>query len=320
MTGRLIPFILALGLMVAAPHRALADASASQWTPAFRIGPGLHVQGLDGSVFGPDTPIFIHTPSPTPDNPATTADEGFDVSTLGAPGDSIQTVEFSFRLRLYAPQDLFEFTEKSRIRPFIQMGAERPLDDGFVAMRYNSTFDTSVASRYGAGRTLSEFCPGTPATQACAYESRVRVDVLATWSAGFGADFTLPIAEDQYHLVPFVEYFGQAYQSESEFELTLRQSLSSDNTKTIKSKTGTEILHGVAAGLGFEVDVYEAKWFAIRLFLESRAAWLLNDREARTSATNPTPTPGFNTADFMVRPSGFVVKAGGGLEIRLIGH
>lgn len=318
-TVRSSGWIAGLLILLASPTNAIAEENVSGWTPAFRIGPAIHLQGLDGSVSGPDTLPFIQLPSPNPDNPATVANEGFDVSTQGAPGDSAQTIEFRFGLRLYAPEIPLPIDDEVRPRPFIQVGAERPLDDGFVAMRYNTGFDTSVASLYGTNRTLSEFCPGTPATQACAYASRVYVDILANWSFGLGADFPLPIAENQYHLTPFVEYFGQAFESNAEFVLNLSQSATSDSRRPIKSTTDTEILHGIAAGLGLEVDVYETKWFGLRLFLESRAAWILNGREVRFSGVNATPTTNFSSADFMVRPSGFAVTTAGGIEIRLNG-
>jgi hypothetical protein len=312
-------WIAGLLALLTVPAASFAEGDDSGWTPAFRIGPGVHLQGLDGSVRSPDSLPFIQMPSGVPDNPATNANEGFDVSTQGAPGDSAQTIAFRFGLRLYTPEDLLPISEKVRPRLFFLLGAELPLDDGFVAMRYDQNFDNNVAQLYGAGRTLSEFCPGTPATQACRYSSRVNIDILANWSAGFGADFTLPVWENQFHLVPFLEYFGQAFESQGEFGLTLSQNLQSDVNRNIKSESDTELLHGLAAGLGFEVDVYETKRFGIRLFLESRAAWILNDREVRYSGTNQTPTPNFNTADFMIRPSGFVVTTAGGIEIRLNG-
>lgn len=310
--------VAALAILLLRPVVAFAEADDSGWVPAFRVGPALHIQGLDGSVNSPDSLPFLQGPSGVPDNPNTPANEGFNVSPQGAPGDSAQTIEFRFGLRLYAPEDLIPIDDELRPRLFLQVGAERPLDDGFVALRYDQTFDNSVSQLYGAGRTVGEFCPGT-SPQACAYAARVNFDILANWSVGLGADFTLPVWEDQFHLVPFVEYFGQAFESDSEYSLTLSRTNQSDSKTTIQSESDTEILHGIAAGLGFEVDVYETSWYALRLFLESRAGWILSDREVRYDGTNPTPTPNFNTADFMVRPSGFVVTTGGGIEIRFIG-
>lgn len=306
---RLLAVILLIG---AAPRVCAADGS--DWTPAFRIGPAIHIQGLDGSVRSPDSLPFIQGPSGVPDNPATPADEGFNVSPQGAPGDSAQTIEFRFALRLYAPEDLIGGGDRYRPRFFVQVGAERPLDDGFVALRYNQTFNSTAPADYG--QPLTAFCPSATA-QACAYAARVNVDVLANWSLGFGADFTLPVWEDQFHLTPFVEYVGQAVESDSSFELSLSATGVSDIRRTIRSKSDTELLHGIATGLGFEIDVYQGSWFDLRLFLESRAAWILNDRDIRYDGTNPTPTPNFNTADFMARPSGFIVTTGGGIEIRL---
>ncbi|HPG27716.1 MAG TPA: hypothetical protein PLW10_18925 [Myxococcota bacterium] len=305
---------LALGLGLASAATAAEDEG--RWALAVRGGVGIHLQGLDASVRGSDLLPFIRTSPGFVDNPATVANEGFDVSIEGAPGDSAQTIEFRLGLRLYAPEDLLPLPERGRPRLFVQAGIEKPLDDGFVALRYDRNFDSGVSALYGTGRTVGEFCPDVPPTQACGYAARVNYDILLNWTVGFGADFTLPVWQDQFHLVPFVEYFGQAFETDAAFSVTLTQSLQSDARRVIKSSTGPDYLHGISAGLGYEVDVYENDYGNIRIFLESRATWILNDREVRYGAVNPTPTTNFSTADFMVRPSGFIVTTAFGLEFR----
>jgi hypothetical protein len=297
---------------------AFADEDGSHWTPALRVGVGVHSQGLDGSVLGLDALPPLQMPSGVPDDPNTPAMEDFDVSTPGRPGDSATTIEFRFGLRLYAPDDLLPIEDKYRPRLFVSAGAEMPLDDGFVATRYDNNFDVTVPALYGAGLTVADFCPEV-GTQACTYSARVKFDIVANWSFGFGADFTLPVFERQFHLVPFVEYFGQAYESDGWFNLKLAASQTSDDARRIQSSSDTEFLHGIGAGLGFEVDVFEGDRISTRLFLETRAAWILNDRETKYYGTNPVPTANFNTAEFQIRPSGFVVTTAAGVEFRWTG-
>ncbi len=326
--GLLLLALLSFGMCVALETATAVEADAdsgsdsdadSRWTPAFRVATGIHVQGLDGRIFGRDALPFLQGPSGVPDDPGTTQMEDFDFSTTSAPGDSATTIEFRFDLRLYAPENLLPLPDKFRPRLFVQMGAEIPLDDGFVAARYDANFDTNVRGELGA--EVSDFCPNTPTTRACTYAARTNFDIIANWSFGVGADFTLPVFEDQFHLVPYLGYFGQAYESDSSFVVTLAQSISSsDVDQEISGASGTEILHGISAGLGFEVDLYKGDLIALRLFLESRATWILTDRETSYDGTNPTPITNFSSADFLIRPSGFIVTQSAGLEVRWNGN
>lgn len=317
-----------LGTATAAEAETASDLDSgadldkdSRWTPALRVGAGIHVQGLDGRIFGRDALPLLQGPSPLPDDPGTSAVEDFDFSTTSAPGDAATTIEFRFDLRLYAPENLLPLPDKIRPRLFVQMGAEVPLDDGFVAARYDENFDTRVTALYGAALDVSDFCPNTPSTQACNYAARTNFDIIANWSFGVGADFTLPVFENQFHLVPYLGYYGQAYESDSSFVVNLAQSIASSDVKQeISGTSDTEILHGVSAGLGLEVDLYQGDLIALRLFLESRATWILSDREASYDGTNPTPITNFSSADFLIRPSGFIVSQSAGLEVRWIGN
>src|SRR5690606_26198596 len=78
--------VAALAILLLRPVVAFAEADDSGWVPAFRVGPALHIQGLDGSVNSPDSLPFLQGPSGVPDNPNTPANEGFNVSPQGAPG------------------------------------------------------------------------------------------------------------------------------------------------------------------------------------------------------------------------------------------
>ncbi len=306
--------LFGIACVVAATSVANAElggepARESGWMPSFRISPGIHIQGLDGNTVSQDALPALRVP--VPDDPATAPRED-QYATPGAPGDSATLIAFRFGLRLYAPEALLSLPDRARPRLFIEAGAEVPLDDQFVAARYNFDFDR------GDG-TVADFCPGATQSDSCSYAARVNVDLLANWNVGIGADFTLPIWERQYHLVPYVGYFGQAYEADGRFGLKLNVPGQSDVTNSIKAESGTEIVHGVSAGLGLEIDVYDGPRVDSRLFLESRMSWILTDRETNFSGTNPTPTPNFDTADFLARVSGFVVTLAAGFEFRFVG-
>ncbi len=287
-----------------------ADDPPEGWSPAFRLGFAVHVQGLDGSAVSPDSldPVRI---SPTMPGE-------IDTSSGSAGGDSAVTEAIRLGLRLYAPERLLGESPYAP-RLFMQADFEQPLDDGFVASRYN--FDFDVLDLDDVSGDVSDFCPEVPPTTTCSYDARVLVDILGNWHVGVGADFRLPIADGQYHLVPTLEYYGQAVEVEGTFGLTLSTSQAdTDNIRTIAKKSGVEVSHGVAAGLGLEVDVYRGGGLAAKLFLNSRAQWLLTGREVSFSAMNPTPTTNFMSADFIGRPSGFIVTSSAGIEIRWTGR
>lgn len=294
--------ILALGLTGTASVSAAEGEPGEGWAPALRFGFGLHLQGLDGNAVAPNSTLAIQT------------DPAF--RTAGAPGDSAVTEEVRVGLRVYAPEKLLP---ESAFAPrlFLEGGFEKPLDDGFIASRYN--FDFDILNTGGVGGDVSAFCPEAPPTQSCSYEAKTTVDILYNWWIGLGADFRLPIADGQYHLVPTLAYFGQAFESEGVFSVNLSQTLGSDEPRRITSEGDEEILHGIAAGLGLEIDVFEGESVSARIFLETRGAWLLNDREVPFSGTNPVPTVDFQSADFLVRPSGFVLTTAGGVELRFTG-
>ncbi len=285
------------------------DWEPEGWSPAFRIGMGVHVQGLDGNVFSPDSLDPIRIP---PTNPLVP-----DRSSSGAPGDSATTQVVRVGLRLYSPEDLL-FESRWAPRLFLEAGFEAPLDDGFTASRYNADFDNNPRNPNEPLPAVA--CPEAVVGSSCSYRGTTTVDILYNWNAAIGVDFRLPIAKGQYHLVPRVEYFGQAYDSEGRFDLTISQSLASSDLRPIRADGGTEILHGIGTTLGLEVDVYRGASFGTRLFVESRTAWILSDRKNEFEGTNAVPTVNFDTAEFLLRPSGFVVTAAAGIEIRWLGR
>lgn len=290
--------------------RAVEEEHSDEgWTPALRVGfASVHVQGLDGSLVSPDSLEAIREPPTTPGVE--------DRSSPGAPGDSAVTQLIRLGIRVYAPEELLGERERfGSPRLFVQAEVDAPLDDGFIAARYDEDFDGSELTG-----VIGDFCPEVPPTESCAYSGRVKVDIKANWTLEVGADFELPFGEGQYHVVPTFGYFGQAYEAHGDFKVTLSQASVNDNVRKISTTSDTEFLHGVAAGLGLEIDVYESSLIRGKLFLNGRAAWLLNDRETRFSATNPIPTVNFNQANFMARPSGFVTAVSAGFEVRWTGR
>lgn len=286
-----------------------SEGEPEGWSPAFRVGMGVHVQGLDGNLFSPDSLEPIRLPPTDPLVP--------DRSSPGAPGDSATVQILRLSLRLYSPEDLI-YESRWAPRLFFEGGFELPLDDGFTAARYNADFDSNPTNPNEPLPAVA--CPEATMGSSCSYSGRATVDILYNWHAAIGTDFRLPIARGQYHLVPRVEYFGQAFDSEGRFDLALTQSFGSEDLRPIRADGGTEILHGIGATLGLEVDVYRGSTIGTRIFVESRAAWILSDRENEFEGRNTVPTVNFNTAEFILRPSSFVVTAAAGIEIRWLGR
>ena len=285
-----------LGAYAGGVDEATGTPDPEGWTPSVRIGFGFHVQGLDGSAFSPDSLPPIQSDP--------------DFASVGAPGDSAKSPAFRLGIRLYAPEDLLG---ESRYAPriFIQGLLERPLDDGFIASRYDVDFDFLDGD-------VGDVCPLTPPTRTCSYSAKTSVDILYNWAVTAGLDIRLPVWEGQFHLVPSFGYFGQATEGEGTFGLILASSvgLGSDDDRAMSASSGTEVSHGVTTGLAFEIDVLDGEAFSAKVFLETNASWILTNRDSRFSSTNVTPTPNFNQAEFLIRPSGFAVMSGAGVEIR----
>ncbi len=288
--------LMSLALLVIAGSAANADdgddesgSVASRGVEyGLMVGFGVHTQGLDGYAISPDSLPAIR-----------------DLSG-GAPGDSATTPFLSVAATLFMPEDLLG-TSAFAPRLLLDFGADFQLDNQFRASAFNFGKD---------GADVGDFCPGAGPNDACSYESRVRVDVIANFYAGAGFDFALPFQERRYHVMPGFGYFGQAYDSNGYFTLSGSDNLASEDVSRIDSSSDTEFLHGLYGRLGLGVDVWEAGPFTSRLSVNGRAAYILSDRETTYSGTNPDDTPFFNQADFMARPSGWVFTVYAGVEVR----
>lgn len=292
--GLLLAVVLSISSVATAPASA-ADEEPRGWTPALRLGMGVHSQGLDGDAFSPDALV----------------------SPSGAPGDSIVTIGFRGGMRLYAPEDLLPSDSWTAPRLFLTASVDVPLDDGFIASRYDSNFD--INDTFEPGVSISEFCPNAPPTQSCVYSSRTKLDLLVNFSAGIGAEFQLPIAEGQFHVSTTLEYFGQSVETEGTYSLESTASLGVSAESSIAEKSSSETLHGISTGLALGVDVYDNEWIAARFFVESKVAWILSDREVDVRGPPADPPDPFATVFFRVRPSGFLVTGGAGMEFRWAG-
>lgn len=311
---------LLVGLCLAMPAYAQVDLDAPDaaegddlagWEVGVQLNFGVHTQSLDGTAIVPDSLDRIRFSPTDPSEP--------DVSSGAAPGDSATTPYLGGTLRLYAPEDLFgaRLATKSWMpRLLLEAGAEAQLDNAFRASRYDFNFD--VLDDPGGMTGPADFCPQEPPdpVDTCSYSSRTTVDLLANWMVGIGADFKLPTEYVEYHLVPTFGYFGQAYESQGDFTVTLSQGLGTDDDRTIRGSGDVEILHGLYAGLGLGVDVWESDGMTARLSLNGRVAWIYWGSASEFSAVNPVPTPNFSSANFSIEPQELVINAFAGVEIR----
>jgi hypothetical protein len=296
---RLVRFIAVCAVVLGfspTSGRAAEDDLSESWIPALRLGFGVHTQGTDG---------YVASQSALP---------AIQDMLSSASGDSMTTPFFKGGLRLYTPE--FEFRGKPRL--FFLANGEIPFDDDFIASSLILTYNRNPDD-FNIPGGLGTVCPGAGGgtgntVSSCSYNARSQISLIAQWQAGIGIDWTLPIDERQYHIAHTLEYYGEAYDSEGRYVQILSRTTNGqpDNEETSIVQSGpTESLHGIAASFFAEVDAWEGEHLTGRLFVGTRLGWILSDRESSYSGSDAT-----GSADFLVRPSSFLISVSGGFEIR----
>ncbi|MEM9174232.1 MAG: hypothetical protein AAGC67_03285 [Myxococcota bacterium] len=259
-----------------APERSEDDGPG--WMPSLLFHMGAFTAALDGETVSSES----------------TFDPG--------EGDSFLTTTVGFEARLHTPlrSDL-EVLGKPRL--FLSGGFHRPLAEGLIAERIGSSF---TRTNGGVPNPLfTQNCPdqipeiggGLTSAETCDLTIRNRVSIDAMWFAGIGLDFTLPISENQFHILPSISYYGLSAQSVGEFERTTRAGLNADDfIETANTVGDPELYHGISPAIAFLVDVYEEGPWRWSMFVEGRWIFFFDDPDLESGSSLGTNNLGFTAS------------------------
>jgi len=284
------------------------------WSPAGSFSFGVITQSISGD-----------TSSDTIDYPQQT-------------GDSYISEYFQFEAKLYTPLQL-DIPTKPRL--YLTAGVQVPLASELIAER----IDQELINRYGEGVNTpganllenpddsafieQEFldnclqnasAPGTVTNpfsriESCALRIRNKVTVNATWQAGLGVEFSIPVADTVLRLRPALEYFGMAVQTEGEFVRTNSGATLDDVEEQISAVGDPEFFHAVAPSIAIGVDVLEDGPWRWSMFVQGRGMWFMNRpnlaAQAALSATN--------NINFSSSLDNVAWQVGGGFQVQWTG-
>lgn len=251
------------------------DADDIGWMPSLAFHTGAYTQSIDGST--------------------TSSESTFSPGT----GDSFLSTTIGFELKLHTAIRA-DIVGKPRL--FFSGGFHRPLAKGLIAERIGNSFNRTLEGQPNPAfdancpDTIPEIGGGLTQAETCTLTVRNRVSVDATWFVGIGVDITLPVFEDQLHILPSVSYYGLSAQSVGEFERTTRAGLNADDFVEIADAVGDpEIYHGISPAITFLADVYEDGPYRWSMFVEGRWVFYLDDPELASAATLGTNQIGFTS-------------------------
>jgi hypothetical protein len=246
---------------------ATAKEPDPDWAFGSMLAWGVHSQGLDGK-----------------------ATSSTSTGVLQDNGDSLISGFFRIGGRLYTPLRAPDRMLKPRL--FLTGSVYIPIAEDLISNAIDRSFDrvnepalvdancpTSIPNALtGPGQ------PPTVAPDTCSVGVRNRITMNAMWTAGFGVDLTLPIAEEQFHVLAGFEYFGQAIQGGGDFLRSSAAGTRSSLIERAESVGDSVIFHGISSSLGLYVDVYETERYKIQLHLEGRAGLKYTERDVRDTA------------------------------------
>ena len=312
-------FRCAMGLVLAAfvfcgASVAFAEEGAVGSTPAseadseenernrwgFEIGAGflLHSQGQNARIVGslrndnydpglpsgPTNPEFITKPL-----------EGLVEPAL-APGFTVEATVLSPALfeHQYAPS------------LFLHVGYENLLEDSFATFRSIESYSSSDRPNLTA-----EECEGGSDLSSCDISSGFDTAIQNMWFLGVGVDLPTPAFEDRLRLRVALDYLGQEWKGpDFRWERNTTLQGGARSKQSVEASFPSLTTHSLGVGVAALVDVYEWKEFQVRLFLDTRFSWILNDTEQ-----NYTVESEYGSFDINAGPEKFIAQAGGGLRI-----
>lgn len=257
----------------------------------------LHSQGQNASVIAsienPPGPAAVPTPFEGRVEPAL------------APGFTVEAAVLSPPL----------FSHEYAPSVFFHVGYENVLEDSFATFRAIDSFSPSDIPNQ-----VQQKCEDGVFDSACDIRSSIDTSIDSMWYLGVGFQVPTPIFEDRLKLRVALDYLGQKWGDTSfSWERNTQYPTPpppANQPPPPKSQKVDAIFSGVTThALGFGtsalVDVYQWRSLQMRLFLDLRFAWILNDMEDEYNVESP----GVGSFQVFVGPEKFIAQAGGGIRI-----
>jgi len=209
-------------------------------------------------------------------------------------------------------------------RIFVQAGVQAPLSDEFSSLSSVKSFLPVGITPVPGEPTTEESCPdlGGPLSKvSCDQTIESSLTMNINWSAGIGAEFTLPTSSRAFKIRTAVEYFGQSFDFDGSARRDDRAGGASPLTNgrivetfRIDGASASKTLHAIGPRLTFSGEVGRAGPLSFGVFAETRLYWILNDSDIHYGATSDA-----GTASFVAEPDPFIAQGGAGLRITWVG-
>ena len=289
-SGAVVLSALALGASaaVAGAESQAEEKERTSWLPSLALSFDVHHQSLDVSG---------------------TSDLGFSEKQ----SENLLTSVFSVDGAISTPV-LAEGFGAPRL--FVQAGVQAPLSDETTPLKAVRSFPAVDPDTGGLPPETVESCPDLDAPkEACDHSLESKLTFNVSWSAGLGAEFTLPTPSRALKIRTSVDYFGQSLDFDGDAERLDRGGTGEEIEKLrIGGASTSKTLHALGPRVAFSGEVGRAGPLSFGVFAEIRLYWLLNDGDINYSATNTN-----GTASFVAEPDSFVAQGGAGLRITWVG-
>jgi hypothetical protein len=280
-----------------APDETEAETDQlGKWLPSLALGFDVHRQVFDVSG---------------------TSDLGFSSSD----SETVITSLFSIDGALSTPP-LAEGFGSPRL--FGQASAQIPLSDEFTILRSVVSFPPEGRPNQPPPILEPEECPdlGGPLNKRACDQSLESILTLNwSWSAGLGAEFTLPFLDRDFKIRTSVNYFGQSLDFAGSAKRDDRAGGTQGRngaiveTLRISGASASKTLHAIGPELGFSGEVARTGPLSLNVFAEARFYWLLNGGDIRYSTSSAD-----GIASFVADPKSLVAQGGAGLRITWEGY
>ncbi len=232
---------------------------------------------------------------------------------LADSGDSLISQHFVFGFDLLTPVEVPVVT---RPRLVLTSSFQTPISRGLIANRGDLQFDGGANPDPG----FADNCPaqlGALNTTTCSIRVRNKTTIDYLWTTGVAVDFTLPIAEEQFHFAQGFEYIGMAVQAEGRYQrrsTAILGNAQESETEFLDAKGDLELFHGISITETFSVDAHQEGPLTFAFYLQGRMSWFATDRDPSVSERSDRGR--FDFVSSLNDPEPIQFQAVGGLTIR----
>jgi hypothetical protein len=206
-------------------------------------------------------------------------------------------------------------------RLFVQAGVQIPISDEQTILRVAESFPPPNSMGVLDPLTIAN-CPdlgGVPTKTSCDQSLSSTLTFNVNWSAGLGAEFTLPTPSRSFKIRTAIEYFGQSLDFDGDAKRDDRTSTATMkgsivDTLTIAGASASETFHAIGPRLSFAGEVGRVGPLSFAVFAETRLYWLLNADDIQFGVTTAD-----GSSSFVVDPDPLVAQGGAGLRITWVG-